>query len=78
MYMCDPDPTLEDWTGSHSVTADICKYWRYVSSQMTDNSGDRKYTNLAHVAKSALAVSHGNSVPERVFFVNNALMAKDG
>lgn len=74
--MCDTDKTLEGWATEHSPTADICEYWQYVS-KMTDSSGAAKYPNLVYVAKSALVLAHGNSVPERGFSINNALLAKD-
>jgi hypothetical protein len=46
-------------------------------SKIVDGAGDKKYKSLSALVKSALTLSHGNSVPERGFSVNNSLLSKE-
>lgn len=77
VYMCERDSTVEQWSINHiSDSSDICAYWNYIS-RLTDRTGDKKYVNIALVAKCALSLSHGNAAPERGFSVNNSLLSKE-
>ena len=78
MYMCESDQSVNEWQGSNpgEVHTNICAYWNSVS-KIVDGAGDKKYKSLSALVKSALTLSHGNSVPERRFSVNNSLLSKE-
>jgi hypothetical protein len=78
MYMCESDQSVNEWQGSNPGEdhTNICAYWNSVS-KIVDGAGDKKYKSLSALVKSALTLSHGNSVPERGFSVNNSLLSKE-
>ena len=48
------------------------------STQIVDETGQKKYPNLTTLAKCVLLVSHGNADPERGFSLNKHLLAIHG
>lgn len=55
---------------------DICHYWAEVAKKK-DVLGKKKYPNLCKLMKSCLTLSHGNSIPERGFSINNNIVTEE-
>lgn len=71
--------TVEDLSVVHSSyqhDKNICKFWAEVA-KMKDLAGNEKYSYLCKFIKTCLTISHGNSVPERGFSMNNMIVTKD-
>ena len=70
------------WLGTPHVTLNpskilrIDKYWSKVG-KILNESGNLKYPQLFQLAKAVLSLSHGNSAPQRSFFINKILSKKN-
>ena len=53
-----------------------CKYWSSISKK-EDALGRMKYSSISKLIKSCLSLSHGNSIPERGFSVNNNIVTDE-